>query len=117
MARRRSLLDSLERRLAPDGLMVMTFWQFAGHERFRRRFMDWEEYNRSASEPIDAAALEPGDYLLRWEETGCRYCHYAEPSEAAKLVESVDLEVVESFSADGAGGNLNLYYLLRHRSE
>jgi SAM-dependent methyltransferase len=112
-ARRRSLLESLKQRLAPDGLMALTFWQFADHERFRRRVMDWEEYNRSASEPIDPANLEPGDYLLRWEETACRYCHYADPSEAAKLVESLNLEVVESFRADGAGSNLNLYYLLR----
>jgi len=116
-ARRRSLLESLKQRLAPDGLMALTFWQFADHERFRRRVMDWEEYNRSASEPIDPANLEPGDYLLRWEETACRYCHYADPSEAAKLVESLNLEVVESFSADGAGGDLNLYYLLRKESK
>ena len=111
-ARRRSLLEGLKQRLAPDGLMALTFWQFAEHERFRRRFMDWEEYNRSANEPIDPAGLEPGDYLLRWEETACRYCHFADPSEAATLVESLNLEVVESFRADGCG-DLNLYYLLR----
>jgi len=116
-ARRRALLGSLGQRLTPDGLMAVTFWQFADHERFRRRFMDWEEYNRSASESIDPAELEPGDYLLRWGETACRYCHFADPSEAARLVESVNLEVVESFRADGAGGDLNLYYLLHKKSE
>ena len=117
LSRRRSLLESLEQRLAPDGMMALTFWQFADHERFRRRFVGWEEYNRSASEPVDPATLEPGDHLLRWEETGCRYCHYAAPDEAAELVGSLNLEVVESFRADGAGGDLNLYYLLRKRSK
>jgi hypothetical protein len=79
--------------------------------------MDWEGYNRSATEPIDPADLEPGDYLLRWGETACRYCHFADPSEAARLVESLQLENVESFRADGASGDLNLYYLLRKKSK
>jgi SAM-dependent methyltransferase len=117
-ARRRTLLESLGERLTPDGLMAVTFWQFADHERFRRRFMDWEGYNRSASEPINPTDLEDGDYLLRWgEEAGCRYCHFADPSEAARLVESLQLENVESFRADGASGDLNLYYLLRKKSK
>ena len=113
LVRRRSLLESLEQRLAPDGMMALTFWQFADHERFQGRFVDWEEYNRSASEPIDPTALDPGDHLLRWEETAWRDCHYAAPEEAAELVGSLNLETVDSFRADGAGGNLNLYYLLR----
>lgn len=112
-ARRQSLLEGLKQRLAPDGLMALTFWQFADQERFRRRFMDWEEYNRSASEPIDPAALEPGDYLLQWEETACRYCHHTAPGEAAELVGSLELQVLDTFHADGASGDLNLYYLLR----
>lgn len=113
LARRRSLLESLEQRLAPDGVMALTFWQFADHQRFRSRFVDWEDYNRSASEPIDPTALEPGDHLLRWEEDACRYCHHAAPEEAEELVGALNLETVECFCADGAGGNLNLYYLLR----
>jgi tRNA (uracil-5-)-methyltransferase TRM9 len=112
--RRRALLQDLQERLAPGGLMAMTFWQFADHERFRRRFLEWEEYNREASEPVDPTDLEEGDYLLRWGETvGYRYCHFTDPSEAARLVESLDLEILETFRADGEGGDLNLYYLLR----
>jgi SAM-dependent methyltransferase len=124
--RRRSLLRAMAKRLAPGGLMAVTFWQFADQERFRRRFVDWEDYSRTASEPIDRAELEDGDYLLRWGEApgedsppagaGCRYCHFAKPSEAARLIGSLTLETVESFRADGADGNLNLYYLLRNES-
>ncbi|MGB3563178.1 MAG: class I SAM-dependent methyltransferase [Thermoanaerobaculia bacterium] len=115
--RRRALLEDLQKRLAPDGLMAMTFWQFADHERFRRRFVDWEKYNREASEPVDPTDLEAEDYLLRWGETdGCRYCHFADPSEAARLVGALDLEIVETFRSDGDGGDLNLYYLLRKNS-
>ncbi len=52
---RRSLLLRLGRRLAPGGLMALTMWQFAVPDRFRARFMSWEDYNRQAEEPLDLA--------------------------------------------------------------
>ncbi len=110
---RRSLLLRLGRRLAPGGLMALTMWQFAVPDRFRARFMSWEDYNRQAEEPLDLAELEEGDFLLRWEKTLCRYCHFADPQEAAGLAGSLGLDVVDHFRSDGELNDLNLYYLLR----
>ena len=116
-------LEGLSERLEELSSLLADAGVIADQERFRRRFVDWEDYNRTASEPIDRAELEDGDYLLRWGEApgedsppagaGCRYCHFAKPSEAARLIGSLTLETVESFRADG---NLNLYYLLRNES-
>jgi len=110
---RRSLLLRLGWRLAPGGLMALTMWQFAVPDRFRARFLSWEDYNRQAEEPLDLAELEEGDFLLRWEKTLCRYCHFADPQEAAELAGSLGLDVVDHFRSDGELNDLNLYYLLR----
>jgi hypothetical protein len=42
-----------------------------------------------------------------------RYCHHADPAEADRLTAGLQAEIVETFSADGRGGALNLYRILR----
>ena len=71
--------------------LALTFWRFGAFERFQRRLVPWEEYNRGAARVVDPAELEPGDYLLAWGESGesLRYCHYADASETEQLVESL----------------------------
>lgn len=116
---RRALLRRAARRLAPGGLLAVSFWQFGERQRFRRRSVPWEEHNRHAAEPIDLADLEPGDRLLRWgEESGgpgaaaVRYCHWTPPAEVDQLLTGLPLAVADGFSADGASGDLNLYRTL-----
>ena len=119
--RRESLLQELKLHLAPGALVAVSFWQFAARDRWRRRIVPWEVYNRLAPEPVDRAQLEDGDYLLAWGElvgaggvgeASLRYCHFADPEEAGRLVDGSGLEIVESFVSDGETGDLNLYYLL-----
>jgi SAM-dependent methyltransferase len=121
LASRAALLAAAADRLAPGGLLAASFWQFGAHERFRRRMVSWQTYNRSASEPIDTDDLEPGDVLLAWGEAPTtpgrtppvRYCHWAPPEEADRLLAGLPLEPVASFLADGKAGDLNLYRLMR----
>lgn len=127
LATRRDLLERLALRLAPGGLMVISFWQFGDRQRFRRRTIDWHRHNRETGDAVDVEQLEPGDYLLAWghhdgaEEDAVvdsvvqarRYCHHASPREAARLVAWTGLTVVDRFEADGDTGDLNLYYLLQ----
>jgi len=121
---RRRLLERLSHLLAPSGFMILSFWQFGGQERFRRRILDWSAYSRLGSVTVDEGQLEPGDYLLAWGNldpagpqgeiaSGARrYCHYADPDEAFEWTRSLGLPILDRFEADG-GGSLNLYFVLR----
>lgn len=117
---RRALVRRMVRRVAPGGLLAVSFWQFGAVERFRRRVVPWSELKTSANGPIDTSQLEAGDFLLRWgdleaDPAPLRFCHYCDPEEAERLVSGLDLEPVESFRADGRGDDLNLYHLLGRR--
>ena len=118
-ARRRELLGEATALLRSGGLLAVTFWQFGASERFQKRVIPWPEHNRKSGAKIELRELEKGDLLLAWGEADSkpggaarRYCHFADPVEAQDLVASIGLRVLESFSSDGEGGSLNLYYLL-----
>ena len=116
--RRRSLLVELAGHLSPGGMLAVSFWQFGVDSRFDRRTFDWREYNATAAEPVLLEDLEAGDRLLRWSDgAGVRYCHFAGPAEASELTAASGLERLETFRADGASGELNLYHLLRRRDD
>jgi SAM-dependent methyltransferase len=113
------LLEKAAGLLAPGGLLAVSFWQFGDRDRFRRRVVSWEQYNRTAEEPIDMSDLEVGDTLLAWGEQDraepppVRYCCWTSPLEADRLLAKLPLEAIAVYIADGAGRDLNLYRLLR----
>jgi tRNA (uracil-5-)-methyltransferase TRM9 len=117
-ASRQHLLHELTTRLTPGGLLVLTCWQFEAFTRFQRRFISWDDYNRTASESIDTEQLEDGDHLLPWGDGGSalRYCNFTSEQEMSALLENLSLEAVSSYFADGREGNLNRYFICRFRN-
>jgi SAM-dependent methyltransferase len=111
--RRRALITACAERLRTGGLLAVSFWQYAGRERFDRKIVPWqwaaEHYG------IDPADLEAGDTLLSWGRgsQGVRYCHFISRQEAAALLSLDDLVNIDSFDADGETGDLNHYVLMR----
>lgn len=120
---RRHLLAAMQRTLAAGGLLAVSFWQLGEDARSAGRAVGVEALE-SLQPSAEAGGwgdveLAPRDYLLPWGESGAaepaplRYCHHVDRQEAERLVEGLDLAPVDVFRADGATGDLNLYYLLR----
>lgn len=104
------LLADLRPLLAQSGgAIALSTWQFLNSQRLRRKIVPWETLD------LDAALLEPGDYLLDWQRggQGLRYCHLVDEAELAALAAAAGLAVRETFYADGREGNLNLFAILQ----
>ena len=102
---RTELMRELAARLAPAGLLVLTYWQFGSEERFRNHRVSWE------SQPIDPEQLEAGDQLVRWGTSpgSLRYCHDTSTEERTQWTTLLPLRKRAEFAADGRSGELNHY--------
>ena len=108
-ARRAQVFTTLTARLAPTGALAMANWLDARSERLVRRQVGWSALGLR---PED---VEPGDTLLPWERagrTGLRYVHLIDAAEAQQLAAAAGLRVRAVFSADGASGDLNEYWVM-----
>lgn len=108
-ARRGQVFGTLAARLAPGGTLAMANWQFARSERLVRRQVAW------AALDLRKEDVEPGDTLLPWERggrKGLRYVHLLDEAEARRMAAAAGLRVQAAFSADGASGDLNEYWVM-----
>lgn len=108
-SQRAALLMVLAEALRPDGLMILSTWQFLGAARLNARILPWA---RAGIKPDD---VEPVDFLLAWGEhaAGLRYCAAIGEDELGRLAQSAGLIPVATFYSDGHEGNLNLYGVFR----
>lgn len=105
-ALREELVKALEIVLKPQGILVITSWQFATLPRFSERFINPEVVD------LHSEDLEKNDYILDWKrvETAYRYCHFANEAEVKNLIEAnTKLQVIDSYYADGKTHSLNCY--------
>lgn len=116
--RRLALVRALLRRAARGGLLVLAAWQRDACAGPSGRIVGWDEWNRRTREPIDPAALEPGDCLLAWGASGraVRYCHFVDDAEIDALLAALRGELVATWRADGRDGHENRYLALARRS-
>ena len=110
---RREIVRALAERVAPGGLLAIAFWRFGAPEHAERFAVRMAPLRETAPcYGFDPGDLEAGDHLLRWGDASHRYCHYSDDTEIEALLAGLALERVDSFLADGRGGNLNRYELL-----
>lgn len=103
---RRVLMAALASRVAPDGVLAVTAWQFDEDPRFHERRVD----------PPPDLALESDDYLLDWragEAPAVRYCHLTDDAELDALMAATGLTLIDAYRADGHSRRLNAYRVLR----
>ena len=104
---RLDILRVIRELLKPNGAFIHSNWQFLHSERLRARIQPWEAAAVSPSE-VDA-----GDYLLDWRSggNGLRYVHHFDGSELNELAQESGFRVTETFTSDGASGDLSLYQI------
>ena len=98
--------------LAPEGLPILSTWQFLSSARMRRKIVDWSEA------AIPEEELEPGDTLLDRKRggRGLRYCHLVDEAEIENLAPAGGFSVRSLFRAGGREGNLSLFAVLNRSS-
>jgi len=102
---RAQVLREIRALMKPNGIFVMSNWQFLNNARLRKKIVDWRELM------TDNWRLETGDYLLDWKRGGMgyRYVHLVDENEVIELARASGFQVVEQFYADN---DLNLYSIL-----
>jgi len=105
------LLRELKRLLAPEGIFILSVWQFMKSPRLVQRIQPWEAIG------LKVADVDMGDALLDWraegESTGSalRYVHAFSEEELRHLADKSSFQVRESWLSDGKEGCLGLYQI------
>ena len=128
---RQDFIRSLAALVKPDGLIVLSNWQFAREERFKKNILNIEKIKKNKKINIFQRFklkkllknLEKDDYLLdwrRWQKNKARpavyrYCHFLSEKEMKELIKNSSLKLLDSFFADGKSRSLNQYFLLKKK--
>jgi 2-polyprenyl-3-methyl-5-hydroxy-6-metoxy-1,4-benzoquinol methylase len=110
---RLNLLKTVSTLLAPNGLFLLSNWQFLNSAKLRARIQPWKRIGLSDHD------VDEGDYLLDWRRggEGLRYAHQFSEDELSELAAQTGFVVADSFYSDGDGGNLGLYQTWKRRSD
>ncbi|OFK22392.1 class I SAM-dependent methyltransferase [Olsenella sp. HMSC062G07] len=115
-AARQRLMRALVEQTVPGGVTCVSLWRFLDDPRLASAAETTTRQGLSALR-LSPTALETGDRLLGWEgrRDTWRYCHSFSTAEVDDLAEAVSgaAELVGRFRADGRGGALNEYLILR----
>jgi tRNA (uracil-5-)-methyltransferase TRM9 len=104
--------------LKPSGLLIFTTWQYLDTPRLANRVVQPKtEVGQKIYEQLGlkGSDLEVGDNILDWPRRigSYRYSHYFDDYEVNGLIDSSNLELVDSFVCDGKGSKRNRYYVCR----
>jgi SAM-dependent methyltransferase len=114
---RRQILEKIHEHLKPNGLFILSVWQFQHSARLMARRLPWKTIYLSADQ------LEEGDALMDWrfslpdqtEQVGLRYVHLFNRDELRGLASAAGFEILRTFELDGEGNRLGLYQVWKKR--
>ncbi len=116
---RTRVLETLIQATRPGGVAVISFWQFMNNTSIAAKARTLTQAVRESELccQLDPTQLEEGDYFLDWQSdtSVLRYCHHTSDAEIDRLLATVSncVTELERYSADGRGGNLNRYVILK----
>lgn len=107
---RKRVLEYSQNLLASKSLLVLTFWQFATHERYKKMRII----------PLDLPkdfVLGENDFFLTFgkDKKAYRFCHFTDDKEIEELEAGTDLEKANSFYDDGKDKKQNYYIIYRRK--
>lgn len=106
---RQQIINQALELLHPGGYFIATFWQFNTAGAFTGKIRNWQDFP-----DIDINDLEPGDYLLGWQDSPYpRYAHAFSQLEINKLLSDYQSQQIDSFNADGPNDKANYYVVLQ----
>ncbi len=101
---RRNILKYSSELLEKEGLLAVTYWQFAKLPRYAKKL----------SPLIKGGRGDSNDYLMTFGDNGAeRFCHFCDDEEIKKLEEGLELERVEEYYSDGKENDQNLYIIYK----
>lgn len=107
-------MDTLLAKTKQDGFVLISLWQFSHSLKLLNKA---EHATAQALALYPNLQLEPGDYLLNWQddEHVFRYCHDFSDDEINDLIQHVTdkAKLVSRFNADGKDDNLNCYLVFQ----
>lgn len=110
---RLDLLDALLQKTAPGGIAAISFWQF--HRNPKMLDKATAATARGCAEL--GLSLEPGDYLLTWndDDNAYRYCHSFSDAEIDEFARAGQrhASLADRFRADGRSSEMNGYLVFR----
>ena len=112
---RLQLIEQIRLLLKPDGVFILSVWQFQHSPKWMARRLTWETVDLHDDE------VEMGDFLLDWRHTlpgqdqkpGLRYVHLFTRDELTTLAAGAGFSIQDEFESDGQGGRLGLYQIWR----
>jgi SAM-dependent methyltransferase len=101
------VLHRCRRLIAPDGMLLLSVWQFLRSPRWRLRVQLWEMAG------IDSGSVVEDYYLLDWRSggTGYRYVHDYSSDALSEMAGKTGFTVADSSLSDGREGDLSLYQI------
>lgn len=83
LARLELILIAAER-LAVEGTLAVSLWDFGDQARYTSKFLSWDPVIKRG---LDPDLILPGDHLLGWrhQEDTPRYCHWMNPEREEEL--------------------------------
>ncbi len=102
---RLALLRNVHELLKPEGVFLLSCWQFLSSPRLKARVQPWEAAALASDE------VDPNDYLLDWRvgRRGLRYVHHFDEEELTEMAHLAGFDVLETFYSDGENKRLSVY--------
>jgi tRNA (uracil-5-)-methyltransferase TRM9 len=114
-ANRLKLLERAKQKLAKNGFLVFTIWQFTSSPKLSKKIISWEEFKQKTRSKIDFRQLEPNDYILDWKKgvKGYRFCHLINQTELKKLTSTLKMKLFALYLDDDREKGGNEYVVLK----